>query len=124
MRTNLILFILISFFTGCSDNFVADLSDSKTKEPILFTTLRDKVNTRYANDNHDNYHIYGFVDGENSKGWLVNSKMASGLGVDGSDYVYDGSYFWPGNGKDLMFYAYSPDTITLGINSVTADFTT
>lgn len=122
MRTNLILFILLSFLISCTGNFVEDLPYSKIKEPILFKTLHDKVITRYANDNHNDYHVYGIVDDSEIVGWFVNSQMTPGAGEDGTDYIFDGGYFWPGNGSDISFYAYSPDTITLGINSVTTDF--
>ena len=125
MRPNLTLFILLlSFLTGCISNAIENLPDSKIKEPILFKTLRDKVTTRYANDNHDKYQVYGIIDNSEIVGWFVNSKMTPGAGTDGTDYVYDGSYYWPGSGDDVSFYAYSPDTVTLGINSVTTDYST
>ena len=45
-------------------------------------------------------------------------------GVDGNDYIHNGGYYWPGNNKNVLFYAYAPDTVISGIKTVIADATT
>ena len=116
--------MIICLFAACTDSITDGWTDSMDKKPITFTSLRHKVITRYANDNHSNYQIYGFTEGENSKGWSINSVVSPGAGTDGSDYIHNGSYFWPGNNKNVLFYAYSPDTVISGIKSVITDAAT
>ena len=84
--------------------------------------MRSVSQTRYANDNENDYYVYGYVDGQNDEGWLINSLVSPNVDGASTDYINDGGYYWPGSGDDVFFYAFAPVSDTLGINSVTADY--
>ena len=122
MKKIMPLYILICWLLAC--NNTEDAIINRAKEPITFSSLRCLSQTRYANDNKDNYYVYGYVDGQNDEGWLINSLVSPNVDGASTDYITNGGYYWPGNGDDVFFYAFSPVSDTLGINSVTADSST
>ena len=64
MKRYILLCMVLSLFTACSNSIIDGWTDPVDKKPIIFTSLRHKVITRYANDNHSNYQIYGFTEGD------------------------------------------------------------
>ena len=112
------IYILICWLLACTNADEAIIN--RSKEPIIFSSLRSLPQTRYANDNEDNYYVYGYVDGQNAEGWLINSLVTPNVDGATTDYITNGGYYWPGNGDDVYFYAFAPTVDTLGINSVTA----
>ena len=122
MKKSISLYILICWLLACTNT--DEVVIKQLKEPIIFSSMRSLSQTRYANDNENDYYVYGYVDGQNDEGWLINSLVSPNVDGASTDYINDGGYYWPGSGDDVFFYAFAPVSDTLGINSVTADSST
>ena len=90
-------------FASCSqteldENFVG-------QKEIKFSNLNDKVNSRAANDNNDNYQVYADWNGSSTE-WFINAV------VNGASNVPSGGpYHWPATGT-VDFYSWAPSSIT------------
>lgn len=106
-------FILITgaLLAGCSNN-VPNYEDKQSlkNEAISFKTLRNKVGTKAANDNSDNYYVYAYVKGYTN--WYFDTPVTSSSG--------ETSYYWPSSGT-VDFYSFCPvptaDNIVVGSTS-------
>ena len=122
MKKSISLYILICWLLACTNT--DEVVIKQMKEPIIFSSMRSLSQTRYANDNENDYYVYGYVDGQNDEGWLINSLVSPNVDGASTDYINDGGYYWLGCGDDVFFYAFAPVSDTLGIYSVTADSST
>ena len=123
MKKYLSILTVAAIVCSCSNNEINEITPTKNNNEITFTTLRDKVNTRYANDNKSTYIVYAQIS--SASAWYFNTTVTCGDDVT-DDYTDDtsaGTYYWPGTQK-VNFYAYSPSTTgtTTGVTSVSATY--
>lgn len=123
--------ILLAAFAlaSCSNNEIIEenISIAKNNE-ISFSTVRNKVNTRAANNNGSNYQVYATVSGLTT--WFIDNTLTPS--TDGGVDIINGNagstapiYHYPTNGDAVNFYAYAPaydseNTATTGVMSVAA----
>ena len=118
MKNSFILVAAMVMICGCSNNVIIEINPQKGA--ISFKTLRDKPNTRNANDNRNTYMVYATIEGSNS--WYFNTVVTPNSDETvGSIDSYTGKYYWPGT-TDVQFYSYCPsvEADTTGIISVTS----
>ena len=128
MKKYLFLLAVVGALASCSSNEVFDESHSmKNDNAITFNTMRDKVGTRYANDNKTDYQVYAVIGGLTT--WFIDNTVTPSTNTDTSDTINPPSgststpiYHWPGNDTFVYFFAYAPAEIsaTTGITSVDA----
>ena len=114
------LFFLIGIFINCSDNEIIDIEKYEQNQEISFYTLRNKMMTRYANDNESTYQVYAFIDGADN--WYFNTIVTPTSSTEtGATDSPAATYYWPGTTK-VSFYSYAPSEISseTGITNVTA----
>ncbi len=96
--------IVCAISVGCSNN---EEYTKESQEAISFNSLRDKVQTRAANDSADNYYAYAIIDGYTD--WYFNTEVNTTTGAT--------DYYWP-QGATLDFYSFCPvptaDNIVVG----------
>ena len=122
MRNIFYILIITLLFIGCTNQLIDDTHPNQLSEMISFTTLRDKISTRYANDNKSNYQVYATIKGEEDKGWFINNTLIPSSTSGGNDTISDNTTYYYPYGKSIQFYAYAPSySASL---SVTADSST
>ena len=88
------LIIICAFAAACSNS---EEYIEKSQQSIKFNSLRDKVQTRAANDSADNYYVYAIIEGYNE--WYFNTTINTTTGAT--------DYFWP-QGATVDFYSFCP----------------
>ena len=88
MKKSISLYILICWLLACTNT--DEVVIKQLKEPIIFSSMRSLSQTRYANDNENDYYVYGYVDGQNDEGWLINSLVNPNVEGASNDYVKEG----------------------------------
>ena len=114
------LFILGLLFS-CSNNEISDINNSTENKPISFYSLRNKLATKYANDNNSTYQVYAMID--NTSFWYFNTIVTptASTSSDALD-TPEKTYYWPGTTK-VNFYAYSPAEIGTASGIISIDVT-
>lgn len=102
MKKIIFMVATVIAFASCSqteldENFVG-------QKEIKFSNLNDKVNSRAANDNSDNYQVYADWSGSSTE-WFINAP------IDGTTNLAPTSYHWPASGT-VDFYSWAPSSIT------------
>ena len=123
MKRIIIALIIGCCLWSCTNNSIDESIARLSKEPIRFSTLRSLLQSRYANENKNDYQIYGYIEGQTSTDWFINSLVTPNVGGDSTDLVHDGTYYWLGDGRNMYFYAFAPDESVDGVNSVTTSST-
>ena len=103
-----VLYILFFILIGCTNHVTEEIPYIKSDEMIRFSALRDKIITRYANDNKSMYKAYGIIENEGSKGWFINSSIIPSSTSGGNDTISDNTAYYYPYGKSVQFYAYAP----------------
>ena len=106
MKKFFILCTMLGALISCSNNEIEKIEPTPKDDLISFNSLRDRVETRYANDDSSNYQIMAVVAGSSS--WFINTDFIPGSS-GATDKAADGSvYHWPGNSTNVTFYAFAP----------------
>ena len=109
-KTSYILSICFAIIYGCSENQPHLSTQWDENKIIQFRSMRNKMITRIANDNEENYGVYSYIDGDSN--WYMEN-----LTVTSKDSITTGgTYYWP-TYDSLNFFAYCPNSYT-GIDSV------
>ena len=129
MKRILFLLTVIGALASCTDNEISEVNPVVKGNEISFNTMRDKVETRYANDNKSDYQVYGIIAGQTTSNWFINNIILPGVGKNGTDSIENGaSYYWPGGDTNVYFFAFAPAYVsgtssTTGITAVNATTT-
>ena len=67
MKKILFLVAIIGALVSCSENETSSISPDVSNNLIRFNTLRDKVITRYANDNKSDYQVYALITDQTAR---------------------------------------------------------
>lgn len=108
MKKITLLIITTLVVIGCSNNEITPIEPPAMDKLIGFSTMRDKVNTRYANDDKDNYEVYAIIEGADH--WYFNTTVTPSS-VHGAIDTMAEEYYWPGT-QTVDFYAFCPDVST------------
>ena len=96
--------IICTMAVGCSNN---EEYTHYNQESISFNSLRDKLQTKAANDSTDNYYVYAIINGYSE--WYFDTEVSTSTGAT--------DYYWP-QGATLNFYSFCPiptaDNIVVG----------
>lgn len=115
MKKILFLLTIARALASCSTNEVSDVNDLAKNGEITFSTLRDKVETRAANDDSEDYQVYAVIEGGTT--WFINEEY----GGTSNDPISGNKYLWPGNGKTVSFYAFCPSSSVTGSGITVGD---
>ena len=115
MKKILFLLTIARALASCSTNEVSDVNDLAKNSEITFRTLRDKVETRAANDDSEDYQVYAVIEGGTT--WFINEEY----GGTSNDPISGNQYLWPGNGKTVRFYAFCPSSSVTGSGITVGD---
>ena len=87
---------------SCVQNEI--LENQVPSNAITFANLNDRISSRAANDDDDDYGIYAYLNEGSpaASAWFMDNQQ-----VDGDDNSYSPLKYWPIAGN-LDFYAYAP----------------
>lgn len=74
------------------------------QKEIKFTNLNDKVISRAANDNSDDYQVYAAWSGSSAQ-WFIDAA------INGTTNLAPTTYHWPATGT-VDFYSWAPSSVT------------
>lgn len=113
---------IIGLLFSCSNNEIEKFNNSDENKSISFYSLRNKVTTKYANDNESTYQVYAIID--NASLWYFNTLVTptASTSTDALDTT-EKTYYWPGT-TNVYFYAYSPSKIESETGIISIDATT
>lgn len=107
---------LALLLVSCSQNEIFE--NAVPSNSIKFKNLNDRVSSRAANDNDENYGVYAVLNGGTpaATSWFMDNQQ-----VDGTDNSYSPLKYWPTTGN-IDFYAYAPySSANISLTEVTWD---
>ncbi len=116
MKKLILSVAILAVAASCSKNEMTELAPSLQNE-IGFSTLNDRVVSKAANDDDDDFRLFAHMQNSTVNEWFIKDYVEHASDIDEKAYApVGGPYYWPADGiySDIVFYAYAPYFTTGG----------